>query len=600
MRAAFIHHSFYPFMQTIARNKVQVSAYILNGHINSCRMIWWKRGNIQDKHAVRMVQAHVSRNRSQWVCEICLESEIHYLKYYFEITDCDNNTIYADEYGVSENPGNEQTAFELLQTHSENIVRVPEWAKGCVFYQIYPDSFSLPPEASETEKANWSSKPDKDHYLGGTLRGIKSRIPYLKDLGVGCLYLTPVFQADFTHRYATTDYMKIDPRLGTEQDLIDLTDALHENGIRIILDGVFNHCGVHFAPFEDVMKNGENSRYKDWFHIKKYPVTVDPSCYECVGDYPFMPRLNGACPEVREYVKSVLFYWLKTAHIDGWRFDVADELDENAVRFWLECVRRDYPEALMMAETWHPGTMAADGGSRFDCAMNYLFRDSMIDYFAHLAVVPSYYSYIESHDKEFAATKWLKKLEWLKDDTETVYDPDCDDVIRVAFMHQIKRARLSELVQLLTGRDFETREFKEEIEEQTFAQMYEGVSNVINEYNFKQFMQTIRSAGFISPKMVTSNMALDFAYALFLILQNSDEPVANRKRIVQRWYVLSILTQRYSASPESAFAKDLKVISEVGIAQALKNNLRLTRRISHIWQHKCPAVIIVCCHRISA
>ena len=178
----------------------------------------------------------------------------------------------------------------------------------------------------------------------------------------------------------------------------------------------------------------------------------------------------------------------------------------------------------------------------------------VIDYFAH-----------------FAATKWLKKLEWLKDDTETVYDPDCDDVIRVAFMHQIKRARLSELVQLLTGRDFETREFKEEIEEQTFAQMYEGVSNVINEYNFKQFMQTIRSAGFISPKMVTSNMALDFAYALFLMLQNSDEPIANRKRIVQRWYVLSILTQRYSASPESAFAKDLKVISEVGIAQALKN-----------------------------
>lgn len=195
----------------------------------------------------------------------------------------------------------------------------------------------------------------------------------------------------------------------------------------------------------------------------------------------------------------------------------------------------------------------------------------VIDYFAHLAVVPSYYSYIESHDKEFAATKWLKKLEWLKDDNETVYDPDCDDVIRVAFMHKIKRARLSELVQLLTGRDFETREFKEEIEEQTFEQMYDGVANVINEYNFKQFMQTIRSAGFISPKMVTSNMALDFAYALFLMLQDSEEPVANRKRLVQKWYVLSILTGRYSGSPESAFAKDLKVISEVGIAQALKN-----------------------------
>lgn len=197
----------------------------------------------------------------------------------------------------------------------------------------------------------------------------------------------------------------------------------------------------------------------------------------------------------------------------------------------------------------------------------------VIDYFAHLAVVPSYYDYIANHDLQFAVTPYLKKLEWLKDDNETVYDPDCDDVIRVAFMHMIKRARLSELVQLLTGRDFETREFKEEIAEQTFKQMYEGVSNVINEYNFKQFMQTIRGAGFISPKMITSNMALDFAYSLFLMMRQDDceVPVAERKRIVQKWYVLSILTGRYSTSPESVFAKDLKVISEVGIRQALKN-----------------------------
>lgn len=195
----------------------------------------------------------------------------------------------------------------------------------------------------------------------------------------------------------------------------------------------------------------------------------------------------------------------------------------------------------------------------------------VIDYFAHLAVKPQYFSHIAKNDTEFSGTPYLKKLEWLKDDNETVYDPDCDDIIRVAFMHIFKRARLAELVQLLAGRDFETRDFREDITEQTFKQMYDGVSHFINEYNFKQFMQTIRGAGFISPKMVTSNMALDFAYALFLMLQDSDVPVANRKRIVQRWYVLSILTQRYSASPESAFAKDLKVISEVGIQQALKN-----------------------------
>lgn len=195
----------------------------------------------------------------------------------------------------------------------------------------------------------------------------------------------------------------------------------------------------------------------------------------------------------------------------------------------------------------------------------------LIDYFAHLAVKPQYYSHIANHDQEFASTEHLKQIAWLRNDTETVYDPGCDDVIRVAFMHVFKRARLAELVQLLSGRDFETREYKEDIAAHTFEGMYRGVENFINEYNFKQFMQTIRGAGFISPKMITSNMALDFAYALFLMLQESDVPVADRKRIVQKWYVLSILTQRYSASPESAFAKDLKVISEVGIPQALKN-----------------------------
>lgn len=195
----------------------------------------------------------------------------------------------------------------------------------------------------------------------------------------------------------------------------------------------------------------------------------------------------------------------------------------------------------------------------------------IVDYFSHLAVVPSYYEHIKNNDKDFANTPYLQKLAWLADDKETVYDPTCDDVIRVAFMHKIKRAKLSQLVQLLTGRDFETREFKEEIVEETFNQMYEGVFNVINQHNFTQFMIAIKSAGFISSKMVTSNMALDFAYTIFLLLQESDVPVAERKRIVQKWYVLSILTGRYSNSPESAFAKDIRQISEIGVPAMLKS-----------------------------
>lgn len=195
----------------------------------------------------------------------------------------------------------------------------------------------------------------------------------------------------------------------------------------------------------------------------------------------------------------------------------------------------------------------------------------VIDYFSHLAVVPTYYEFIKNNDKSFAATPYLSKLAWLANDKETVYDPGCDDVIRVAFMHKLKRAKLVNLVQLLTGRDFDTREFREEIIEDTFKQMYDGVLNVISQHNFTQFMIAVKSAGFISSKLVNSNMALDFAYTVHLLLQDSDVPVAERKRIVQKWYVLSVLTGRYSSSPESAFARDIRQITEQGIPAMLKS-----------------------------
>lgn len=195
----------------------------------------------------------------------------------------------------------------------------------------------------------------------------------------------------------------------------------------------------------------------------------------------------------------------------------------------------------------------------------------VIDYFSHLAVVPTYYEFIKNNDKSFAATPYLSKLAWLANDKETVYDPGCDDVIRVAFMHKLKRAKLVNLVQLLTGRDFDTREFREEIIEDTFKQMYDGVLNVISQHNFTQFMIAVKSAGFISSKLVNSNMALDFAYTVHLLLQDSDVPVAKRKRIVQKWYVLSVLTGRYSSSPESAFARDIRQITEQGIPAMLKS-----------------------------
>ncbi len=174
---------------------------------------------------------------------------------------------------------------------------------------------------------DWGSAPDRDHYMGGDLRGIRSRLDYLEDLDVQCLYLTPIFRGDFNHKYATTDYFEVDPSFGTKEELAQLVDACHKKGIRIRLDGVFNHCGIHFPPFQDLLEKQEASPYKDWFIVTDFPVTLSHHSYECVGAYKWMPKLNTSNREVREFVLSVMDYWIDKFHIDGWRLDVSDEVD---------------------------------------------------------------------------------------------------------------------------------------------------------------------------------------------------------------------------------------------------------------------------------
>lgn len=198
----------------------------------------------------------------------------------------------------------------------------------------------------------------------------------------------------------------------------------------------------------------------------------------------------------------------------------------------------------------------------------------IIDYFSHLSVEPTYYDYMVTHDLDFCRKEnglYKEKLKWLRNDTESIYDPTCDDVIRVAFMYKFQRSKLADLVSLLSGRNFETRDYNVEIIDNTYEEMYKGVLNVISEHNFKQFMIAMKSAGFISRKLINSIMAVDFAYTLYLILRESKEvSVSEIKHYIQKWYVLSVLTGRYTSSPESSFYKDLKSIKEKGVVATLQ------------------------------
>lgn len=193
-----------------------------------------------------------------------------------------------------------------------------------------------------------------------------------------------------------------------------------------------------------------------------------------------------------------------------------------------------------------------------------------IDYFCHLAIAPEFYKHIIDNDTEFAKTDYFQKMQWLKTENEDLYDPDYNDLIRVAFTTQFNRGRLSDLVSLLSGRNFETRTYEDAIAEASFATLKKGVNNFINETNFKRFLMIIKSAGFISPKLIRSQNAINFAYIVYLKLKELGVNSVSLESYVRRWLVFSILTGRYSGSPESVFDFDIKQISQKPFDEYLK------------------------------
>ncbi|MCR4298955.1 MAG: DUF262 domain-containing protein [Gallionella sp.] len=187
-----------------------------------------------------------------------------------------------------------------------------------------------------------------------------------------------------------------------------------------------------------------------------------------------------------------------------------------------------------------------------------------IDYFCHLAVAPEFYGKIKENDTAFATTDFFKKMEWLRNENDDIYDPSYTDMLRVAFTSEFKRGKLSDLVALLSGRNFETKKFEENIAEQSFGRLKVGVMNFINETHFKRFVMIIRSAGFVDASLIGSQNALNFAYVLYLTLRVQGKPPADIETAVRKWFVMSMLTGRYSGSPESTIDFDIRQMHDQG------------------------------------
>lgn len=259
-------------------------------------------------------------------------------------------------------------------------MKIPSWICNSIAYQIFPDRFYRPETAeSRSDLDQWGGIPDRDNFFGGTLNGIIEKLDYLQALGVNLLYLTPIFKAATNHRYDTIDYYEIEPMLGTKEDFSKLTEALHQRGMRIILDGVFNHTSCQYPAFVDVCRNGPDSKYAGWYFVNNYPVTQKPVNYQTCGGCEYLPKLNTENPEVRKEIFNIARYWIREFHIDGWRLDCVSKISKE---FWKEFyseVKKENPDAYVVAEIWREtGTWL--NRELFDGAMNYRLRDILLEY----------------------------------------------------------------------------------------------------------------------------------------------------------------------------------------------------------------------------
>ncbi len=268
-------------------------------------------------------------------------------------------------------------------------IHTPDWVKHAIFYQIFPDRFARSPRTQHPPGLRfkpWGTPPEEQGFQGGDLRGIVDKLDYLLALGVNALYLNPIFASAANHRYHTYDYYNVDPLLGGNEALRELLDEAHQRGLRVVLDGVFNHASRGFWAFHHILETGEDSPYLDWFVIEGWPLRPyssdenHPHNYRSWWNLPALPEFNTDNPAVREFLLGVARHWVEFG-IDGWRLDVPGEIDDDA--FWQEfrrVVKATNPEAYICGEIWTDARRWLQG-DQFDAVMNYLITSPLLSFF---------------------------------------------------------------------------------------------------------------------------------------------------------------------------------------------------------------------------
>ncbi|MFA7417690.1 MAG: glycoside hydrolase family 13 protein [Acholeplasma sp.] len=282
--------------------------------------------------------------------------------------------------------------FNYPYLNHEDLPSTPSWVKDTVWYQIFMDRFN---SKSKQSKLPWGKLPVSNHeFYGGDILGVIEKLPYLKDLGITGIYFTPIFESNTAHKYDTKDYFKIDPQFGTNEDFKALVKVAHKLGIKVVLDAVLNHCGWDHPFFQDVVKNGRDSKYSDCFYLDKDPIlnfelsefgtpkyqgNLRPN-YRTFAYTPFMPKWNTSNPIAQKHLLDSIEYWIEAYDIDGWRLDVSNEVSHDFLRKVKQTSRKAKKDTFIFGENWD-SSMPWLRGDQMDSVMNYDLSIPMWQYF---------------------------------------------------------------------------------------------------------------------------------------------------------------------------------------------------------------------------
>ena len=314
-------------------------------------------------------------------------------KYYFELEGKGGVIYFFEDAFVTEEEflkvGQGLQYFVFPWMNTSDIIAPPTWVKDTIWYQIFPERFcNGNPKLNPKGIKEWKSEPIKEKcFYGGDLEGIGSKIPYLHDLGITGIYLTPIFKSPSHHKYDTQDYLYIDEAFGDEDIWKEVVDKAHHYGIRVMMDMVFNHSGKTFGPWQDVLKNGKASIYYNWFIINEWPLNeqaydTKDGKYASFAFVSHMPKLNTNNEEVVKYLLDVCSYWVSKFGIDGLRFDVGDELSHQFCKRLHQKLKIINPEIYLLGEMWHDAINWL-GGDEYDGVMNYPFMSVINRFWAN-------------------------------------------------------------------------------------------------------------------------------------------------------------------------------------------------------------------------